>query len=49
MGSFFHLFIHFMKTNNLKELSKSANELQLAPRSTPRLQLVSPHTLCYLR
>ena len=45
MSSFFHLFIHFMKANNLKELSKSAAELQLAPRSTPRLQLVSSHTL----
>jgi len=34
-----------MKANNLKELSKSAIELQLTPRSTPRLQLMSPRTL----
>jgi len=38
-----------MKANNLRELFKSATELQLAPRSTPHLQLVSPRTLHYLR
>jgi len=37
-----------MKANNLKELSKSATELQLTPCNTPRLQLVSPRTLHYL-
>jgi len=37
-----------MKANNLKELFKSATELQLTPRSTPHLQLASPHTLHYL-
>jgi len=37
-----------MKANNLKELSKSTTELQLAPRSTPRLQPLSPRTHYYL-
>jgi len=35
-----------MKANNLKELFMSATEPQLAPPSTPRLQLVSLCTLC---
>jgi len=37
-----------MKVNNLKELFKSATEFQVAPRSTPHIQLVSPHILRYL-